>query len=153
MSGITMISIVVGVLAVLALVWGLRIAHLRESFAELIGRRKMTASVSSVAQLIDGGNHIPVALTLERSQIFYESSYLQARLKIARLDEVEYDREQGTGKNILRLRAHGQTFEFALDASSARSWAALLPPHRFGESASPTPAGSLPPELARGRSW
>jgi hypothetical protein len=51
----------------------------------------MTARISSMAELIDGGNHIPGALTLERSQIFYESSYLQARLEIARLDEVEYD--------------------------------------------------------------
>ena len=157
MSGIAMISVVVGVLAVLALVWGLRIAHLRDSFAELIRRRNMTARMSSMAELIDGEHHIPVVLTMERSQIFYESSYLQARLEIARLDEVEYDveydNERGTGKNILRLRAHGQSFEFVLDSSAARQWSALLPAHRFGESASLTLPGSLLPELSRGRTW
>ncbi len=84
-----------------------------------------------MAELVDGGNHIPVALTLEHSQIFYESSHLKASLEIARLDEGEYDSEQGTGKNFLRLRAHGQSFEFVLDPFAAGKWAALLPSHSF----------------------
>ena len=103
-----------------------------------------------MAQLVDGMNHIPVALTLDKSQIFYESDILQAKLEIASLDEVEYDSEQGTGKNILRLRAHSQSFQFILDPSSFRDWAALLPAHRFGDPAS-TPSGFSPPELVQGR--
>jgi hypothetical protein len=113
------------------LLWRFRVAHSRESFTELIRRRKSTSRISSMAELIDGRNHIPVALTLEHSQIFYESSHLKAKLDIARLDEVEYDSEQGTGKNILRLRAHGQSFEFILDSFAAGKWAALLPSHSF----------------------
>ena len=109
----------------------------------------MTARISSMAELIVRGNRIPVSLTLERSQIFYESSSPNARWDIAGVDEVEYDREQGTGKNILRLRAQGQSLEFVLDHPAARAWAVLLPPHRFGEAASLT--GSLPPQLASGR--
>ncbi len=153
MSVLAIVFVVLGSLAVLAFAWGFRIARLREGFARLIHRRKMTARISSMAELIDGRNHIPVALTLERSQIFYASSGLHARLEIARLDEVEYDSEQGTGKNILRLRAHGQSLEFVLDLSAAREWAALLPPRQFGEAASLTPPGSVPPQLARGRTW
>ena len=139
MAVFTVMLFVVGVIAVGALFWGFRAARARDSFAELIQRRKATATISSMAELVDGGNHIPVALTLEKTQIFYESNFLQAKLEIARLDEVEYDSEQGTGKNILRLRAHGQTFQFVLDAPSARDWAALLPAHRFGEVAQVVP--------------
>ena len=153
MSILAMMFAVLGALAILALAWGFRIAHLREGFARLIRRRKMTARISSMAELIDGGNHIPVALTLGRSQIFYESAALHARLEIGRIDEVEYDSEQGTGKNILRLRAHGQSLQFVLDLAAAREWAALLPPHRFGEAAASAPSASLPPQLARGRVW
>jgi len=153
MSILAMMFVLLGALAVVALAWGFRVAHLREGLARLIRGRKMTARISSMAELIDGGNHIPVVLTLERSQIFYESSALHARLEIATLDEVEYDSEQGTGKNILRLRAHSQSLEFVLDLFAAREWAALLPPHRFGEAESLTPSGSLPAQLARGRVW
>jgi hypothetical protein len=142
MSVMTVMLILFGVLAVSALVWRLRVAHVRDGFAELIRRRTSTARVSSMAELIDGGNHIPVALTLERSQIFYENSYLQAKLEIASLDEVEYDSEQGTGKNILRLRTRGQSFQFVLDAAAASEWARLLPAHTFGVTASLTPGFS-----------
>ena len=151
MSIVAMMFVVLGALAVLALGWGFRAAHLREGFARLIRRRRITARISSMAELIDGGNHIAVALTLERSQIFYESSALHARLDIARLDEVEYDSEQGSGKNILRLRAHGQSVVFVLDRAAAEEWAVLLPPHRFGEASWRTESRSLPPQLARSR--
>jgi hypothetical protein len=150
MSVVILMFIVGGVLAVAALFWGFRVARSR-GFAELIRSRKATSRITSMAQLVDGANHIPVALTLEQTQIFYESNFLQARLEIARLDEVEYDSEQGTGKNILRLRAHNQTFQFILDQSSVRDWAVLLPAHRFGDPASVDPAGILPQELAPGR--
>jgi hypothetical protein len=153
MSILATMLVVLGAVAVLALAWGFRVVYLREGFARLIRRRKMNARISSMAQLIEAGNRIPVALTLERSQIFYESAALHAWLEIANLDEVEYDSEQGTGKNILRLRAHGQSLEFVLDLAAAREWAALLPPHRFGDASSPTPSGTLPAQLAPGRTW
>ena len=127
MSVVTTVFIVVGLLSVAVLVWGFRVARSRDGFAELIRRRKTTARISSMAELVDGGNHIPVALTLERSQIFYESNYLQAKLEIARLDEVEYDSEQGTGKNILRLRAHGHRASRALCDLPTRAPAVHVP--------------------------
>jgi len=153
MSILAMMFAGLGAFAILALAWGFRVAHLREGLARFIRHRKMTARISSMAELIEGGTHIPVALTLGRSQIFFESAALHARLEIGRIDEVEYDSEQGTGKNILRLRAHGQSVEFVLDLDAARKWAVLLPPHRFGEAAAPAPPASFPPQIARGRVW
>lgn len=133
MSNLAILFMLFGAVAIVFLVWSLRSEGLRSGFAQRIRRRKMTAQISSMAELIQGGNRIPVALTLERSQIFYESDALQARLEIARIDEVEYDTEQGTSKDILRLRANGQSLEFILGLAAAREWAALLPPHRFGD--------------------
>jgi len=153
MSYLAMMFIVFGACALFFLVWGLRSEHLREGLARRMRGRKMTARISSVAQLIDGANRVPVALTLERSQIFYESSALQARLEIARIDEVEYDSEQGTGKDILRLRAHGQSLEFVLDPAAAKQGAVLLPPHRFGDAALQGPLSPVQPQLAARRIW
>ncbi|HLJ74912.1 MAG TPA: hypothetical protein VKU62_10030 [Thermoanaerobaculia bacterium] len=151
MSSLAMLSIIFGAVAISVLVWTLRREHLREGFAQQIRRRQESARISSMAELIDGGSHIPVALTLERSQIFYESSALQAGLEIARIDEVEYDSEQGTGQNILRLRARGQSLEFVLDPAVAREWAALLPPHRFGDAALHGPLSPMRPQLVARR--
>lgn len=153
MSVVTVSLLIAGVLALVGLVWGFQIARSRSGFAELIRRRKATSRISSMAVLVDGGNHIPVALTLEKRQIFYESNFLHAMLDIDRLEEIEYDSEQGTGKNILRLRAHSQSFQFILDPSSAREWAVVLPARRFGEPASLTLSVFPTPEVARGRTW
>lgn len=153
MSSLAILFLVFGAFSIGLLAWSFRRQHLQEGFARLIRGRKMTARISSMADLIDGGNHIPVALTLERSQIFYESAALHARLEIARIDEVEYDSEQGTGKNILRLRAHGQSLQFVLDPAVAKEWAALLPPHRFGDAASLKPSIASPQQLAPRRIW
>jgi len=151
MSSLGVLFIVFGAIAIFFLAWSFRAGRLRGGFARMIHGRKSTSRISSMAELIDGGNHIPVALTLERSQIFYESAALHASLDIARIDEVEYDTEQGTGKNILRLRARGQSLEFVLDLASAKEWAALLPPHRFGDAHGLRPSGTLPPQLTPGR--
>ena len=153
MSNLAILFILFGAVAIVLLAWSLRSEGLRNGFAQRIRRRKMTARISSMAGLIQGGNRIPVALTLERSQIFYESDALQARLEIDRIDEVEYDTEQGTRKEILRLRAHGQSLEFVLDPAAAREWAALLPPHRFGDPAALKLSNALSPRLAARRIW
>ena len=70
MSNLAMLFIIFGAVVVVVLAWTLRREHLREGFARQIRRRRKSARISSMAELIDGGNHIPVAITLERSQIF-----------------------------------------------------------------------------------
>ena len=152
MSVLAVVLLIAGILTVAALLWGFRILRSRDGFAEFIRRRKMTATISSMAEWIHGGNHVPVALTLERTHIFYESSFLDARLEIARLDEIEYDSEQGTGEHILRLRARGQSFEFVLDPAAASRWEAVLPAFRTGSAATVGPAGFPAARLAGVRS-
>jgi len=153
MSTMAITFVIFGAFTLFVLGWCLRSEHLRDGMARRMRGRKMTARISSVAQLIAGGNRVPVVLTLERSHIFYESAALQARLEVARIDEVEYDSEQGTGKSILRLRARGQSLEFVLDPAVARQWAVLLPPHRFGDAALHGPLSPLHAQLAARRIW
>src|SRR5438128_12058185 len=91
MSVVTTVFIVVGLLSVAVLVWGFRVARSRDGFAELIRRRKTTARISAMAERVDVGNHIPIALTFEAAQIFYEITYMQANLEIARFHDEEDD--------------------------------------------------------------
>ncbi len=130
---IVSVLMLVAVLAIGGLAWAFLKARSTEWFTAVSTRRKPTARITSMAQLVDGRNHIPVALTLEADDIYYERPDLEARLEIARMEEVQYDTEQGTGRNILRLRAHGQRIEFILEPSLARQWAVLLPAHRIDE--------------------
>lgn len=153
MSNLAILFLIFGALTISALAWTFRREHVREGFAKRILRKRMSARISSMAELIDGRNHIPVALTLERSQIFYESGALQGTLEIARIDEVEYDTEHGTGQNILRIRARGQSLEFVLDPAPAKQWAALLPAHRFGDSTPLSLSGPPLPQLSPRRLW
>lgn len=106
-------------------------------FDVLIARRKQTAKISSKAELVDGRNHIPVALTLDPAQIYYENTDLEAALDIDRIDEVEYGSELVTGEtakgSVLRLRSHGRAVEFVLNPIAARQWSELLPARRMGD--------------------
>jgi hypothetical protein len=122
-----------GGVAVTALLWAYDRARRQDRFAAIVARHQTTAKISSHAQLVDGRNHIPVALTLEASEIFYENDSVAARMDIVGIDEIEYDTELGTGKNLLRIRSHGQRVEFLLDAGQAQKWSALLPAHRLDE--------------------
>jgi len=125
------------VVAVAVLVWWYRRSRLNDGFDVILTRHRPTAKVSSRAELVDGRNHIPVALTLEQQHIYYENSDLDATLDIDQLDEVEYSSDLLTGGiatgAVLRLRAHGRAIEFVLDMATARKWSELLPPHRLDE--------------------
>lgn len=138
MSASSFPVVAVAIVAVAALVWWYRRSRLNDSFDGIILRHRPTAKISTRAELVDGRNHIPVALTLEQGQIFYENEDLNATLDIDQLDEVEYATDLLTGaiKNgaVLRLRAHGRAIEFVLDRTSAEKWSELLPPHRINES-------------------
>lgn len=106
-------------------------------FDVLMARRKATAKISSKAELVDGRNHIPVALTLDPAQIYYENTDLEAALDIDRIDEVEYGSELVTGEpakgSVLRLRSNGRAVEFVLNPIAARQWSELLPARRMGD--------------------
>lgn len=126
-----------GLPALAALFWWYRRSRVNDGFDLILTRHRPTAKVSSRAELVDGRNHIPVALTLEQQHIFYENSDLDATLDIDQIDEVEYGSDLLTGGiatgAVLRLRAHGRAIEFVLDMATARRWSELLPPHRMDQ--------------------
>lgn len=129
--------VALGVPVVAALVWWYRRSRLNDSFETILLRHRPTAKVSSRAELVDGRNHIPVALTLEQLTIYYENPDLDAMLDIDQIDEVEYGSDLLTGGiasgAVLRLRAHGRAIEFVLDMAAANKWSELLPPHRMDQ--------------------
>lgn len=132
------VIIVAALAAVIALtLWYLR-SRQQDQFGLLIAKRRATATIVSPAHLIDGSNHIPVALALEKQQISYENSDLDATLDLDQIDEVEYGSDLVNGGtankgSVLRLRAHGRAIEFLLDTVSAEQWSLRLPPHRMNE--------------------
>ncbi len=102
-----------------------------------IQRRKQGARACSGAELVEGGQRIPVALAITDDTLYYENTDLQASLELRNIDEVQYDDETATGHSvigkILRLRSHGHMFEFVLDAKAAHQWQSALPAHRIDE--------------------
>jgi hypothetical protein len=94
------------------------------------------------ADYVEGVEAMPVVLTLTADTIYYENPDLEASFELARIDEVEYADDLMTGKNVrhgckvLRLRSHGATFEFLLEAPELAKWKSALKPHLIGEPAS-----------------
>jgi hypothetical protein len=83
-------------------------------------------------ELIDGTRHIPVALALSASTLYYENADLSASLDLEYVEEVEYDDELMIGRavaagKVMRLRCFSKVFEFILDAATAPQWQAMLP--------------------------
>ncbi len=137
MSPTSAVLLIAAVLSLAALAFWYRRSRTADSFAAIALHHHDNAKICSHAELVDGRNHIPVALTLQQQQIFYENPDLDATLDIDQIDEVEYDSDLLTGGisrgAVLRLRAHGRAFEFILDIASAEKWSRLLPPHRMNE--------------------
>lgn len=132
------VATVVGVVVVIALIWFLVRALSRDKVKELIEKRKSTAIISGPAQYVEGPERADIALTLTKDTIYYENADIQARLDLNRIDEVDYDDDLSMSKTpahvkVLRLRSHGQTFEFLIDEQQIRHWQEHLPPHRMGE--------------------
>jgi len=128
---------VVGVAALVALIFIYARLRLKDRLDEYMKKRSGSSRVCCRANLVEGGERIPVALALTNDTIYYENPDLQASLDLENIDEVEYDDETATGQSVigktLRIRAHGHTFEFVLDANNARLWQTALPPHRLDE--------------------
>jgi hypothetical protein len=129
----------VSVLAVIALtMWYTRL-RAQDRMAAILATRG-DAMIASAAQLIDGANHIPVALSLDVLTISYTNADLDASIDVQQIDEVEYGSDLVTGGiahgAVLRLRSHGRAFEFVLDSAAAARWSHRLPPHRMNEGGS-----------------
>ena len=127
--------VALALIAVVVLVWLERRRREDDRFA--VAQHRAGATLVSHAHLIDGRNHIPVALTLDPLQILYGNADLEGSIDIVQIDEVEYGSDLVTGGiaegAVMRLRSHGRAIEFVLDMAAAAKWSSLLPPHRVNE--------------------
>jgi hypothetical protein len=127
---------VAGIVALAILIWLFIRARSSDQIEEFLAKRRANSKIATRAEFVEGLERMPVALALSDAGLSYENHDLQASLDLNRLEEVEYDDELVTGKEIedakvLRIRSHGQTFEFILDKGTADRWIAALPAKRL----------------------
>lgn len=134
---VNVLLLTLAAIAVIALLWWFRRDREKDRFAAVVSSRSSTAKLCTRAELVDAGQHVPVALTLEPNQISYQNSDFDASIDMDRIDEVEYSGNLVTGGEahgtVLRLRAHGRAIEFILDPAAAKQWTSLFPAHRLGD--------------------
>jgi len=127
---ITLVGVVVLVVMV--------VLFLKVRQKDLIGammtKRQAGSKLVSRAEYVEGVERMPVALSLSADSLYYENPDLEASFELNRIDEIGYEHELSTGKNIpdtltvMRLRSHGTTFEFLLEKPEATKWMEALPP-------------------------
>src|ERR1700753_657548 len=105
---------VLGLVVLAALIWLFLRTRSSDLIEEMMTKRRASCQIVTRGDYVEGINHIPVALALTSDTIYYENPDIQASLELARIDEVEYDDELSTGKDVahgraLRLRSHGHT--------------------------------------------
>lgn len=136
----TMLEVITlsGLAAVAVLLLVLKKRHGDDILAAIMNSRRSASKVVTKGDYVEGMEHIAVALALDDSLFHYENNDMKAFIEIQRIQEVEYDSELATGKDVeqgkvLRLRTHGQAFEFILDKTDVDRWINAFPPHRLGE--------------------
>jgi hypothetical protein len=128
--------VVAAVIIVAVLGWSLW-KHLADDQMErLKSLRRGSSRVVSTGELVDGSRHVPVAMALSDSTLFYENPDMSASLDLVSIDEVEYGNELLTGQNVpagkvMRLRCFSTVVEFVIDSASAPQWQAALPAMRI----------------------
>ena len=132
------IATIVGVVVLAALIWLLVQLRSKDHLDEMMARRSPSVKLVSRANYVEGLERIPVALSLGNDSIFYENPDLEAKLELGQIEEIEYDDETATGQAVhqgkaLRLRSHGHTFEFVVDAATAQKWQSMLPVKRLDQ--------------------
>jgi len=97
---------------------------------EIMNKRRNTSKLVSRADYVEGLERMPVALALTDDTFYYENPDFQALFELRTIDEIEYDDELATGRQVeqgcraLRLRSHGTTFEFVLAPDVCAKWMA-----------------------------
>lgn len=134
----TALITVVGVIVLAVLVF-LFLRARQSDHLDVIKKKRAGSKLISLASYVEGREMIPVVLSLSDDTIYYENEDLPGAFELARIDEIEYADDLMTGKNIpqgrrvLRLRSHGATFEFVLEAPESTKWQAALKAHRIDE--------------------
>ncbi len=123
-------------MVIAALGWNLWRHLAADDMQRLNKVRKSSCRLVGTGELVDGSRHVPVAMALSESTLYYENRDMTASLDLDRIEEVEYDNELVTGQNVakgtvLRLRCVSKVFEFVLDSASVPQWQAALPAVRM----------------------
>ena len=130
---------VVGLVVLVALIVFFMKTRSKDLLAEIIEKKKPSSRIVTRAEYVEGLEKIPVSLSLGTDTFYYENPDLQASFDLAMIDEIEYDDELSTGRSVehgcrvLRLRAHGASFDFILAPGDCEKWMAALPPKRFDD--------------------
>ncbi len=130
----------VGGLVVLAfLIWFFIRTRSKDLLAEIVQKKRANSQVVSTAEYAEGAERMPVVVSLSGDTFYYQNTDIDASFELARIDEIEYDDELATGRSLpngmraLRLRSHGQTFEFILPQADVGKWTQALPPRRIDQ--------------------
>jgi hypothetical protein len=131
---LTLVGVVVAVALIAVLIRFMN----RDKIDAIIKKRKASSLHSCAAELVEGPTHIEVALSIDKSKLYYENADMQSYLELKQIEEVEYDDDLATGGahahgKVLRLRSHGHTFEFVLSDADIKHCEKVLPPHRADE--------------------
>ncbi len=128
---------VVGVVLAAALAWLFFQMRTKDHIEEIMAKRRPLSRIVSRADFVEGSERIPVAVSLTADSVCYQNPDLDACLELQHIEEIEYYDETATGQSVhgkvLRLRSHGHTFEFVLDAPTVRQWEAVLAPKHYDE--------------------
>ncbi len=124
--------ILLAAVAIGALGWNLWKRMAADGMQRLNDERRGSCRLVGRGELVDGKQHIPVAMALSTSTLYYENADLTASLELEYVEEVEYANELVTGQpvpsgKVMRLRCFSKVFEFVIDSASAPQWQAVLP--------------------------
>ena len=125
-------AILAAAAAAAVLVWELSKRMAEDGMRRFNDERRNSCRLVGRGELVDGKQHIPVAMALSTSTLYYENADLTASLDLVYVEEVEYDDELMTGQavaagKVMRLRCFSKVFEFVIDSANAPQWQAVLP--------------------------
>jgi hypothetical protein len=109
----------------------------RQDLLGAIVNKRRGSKLVTRAEYVEGREQIPVVLSLTEDTFYYENPELDASFDLNRIEEVEYSEDLATGRDVhgwrvLRLRSHGQAFEFLMEKADSDKWAAALPARSYG---------------------
>lgn len=122
--------------AVVFLGWVLWKQFAGDGMKRINDERRASCRLVGRGVFIDGTRHIPVAMAVNESTLYYENPDWRGSLDLEYVEEIEYEHELLTGQEVgadtvLRLRCFSKVFEFVLDGASASQWQTVLPAVRF----------------------
>ncbi len=101
---------------------------------QLMDRHRESSHFVSRGELIDGSRHVPVALALGTSALYYENLDLQASLDLEWIGEVDYAEDVVSGRyvgegKILTIRCYSHSLRFLVPMAALPQWQVFLPAH------------------------